>query len=210
MANNFTPVNSGQRQISLVEIDCRGDVYLLLSKITLRVSSRILSLVSDVFCVMFQSENFVEGQTLLETGSCRVPLPADDPKAMQAICLILHHRPAQITWDITVSVLEEIARLGDKYACSGALSLWGQFQMVRLIKEPVYNAEDNVSLLYVAYTLDLAIQFTEISRRMVFSKHKATYQNSYRDELLPCGILSKLAPIGAFTSAAIDFCTIHA
>ena len=198
MASTFTPVNSRQDQVSLVEIDPRGDVYFVLAKTTLRVSSKVLCLVSDVFCAMFLSENFVEGETLSKEGTCRVSLPTDDPKAMQAVCLILHHRPALIDWDITINVLEDIAILADKYACAAALSLWAHAQMASVMEEPIYHSDENCSLLYIAYTLDLAAHFTEISKRMVFAKHNVSCKHTHKNDLLPCGILSKPFPKVAF------------
>ena len=212
MASAFTPVNSRERlpnEVPLIEIDPKGDVYLKLCTTTLRVSSKVLCLASDVFSVMFESENFVEGETLSKKGTCHVPLPGDKSSAMQIACLILHHRTALITEDVTVNSLKDIAVIGDKYACTAALSPWVQVEMTRLLKKPFHYAQDNFDLLYIAHTLDLAADFTEITKRIVFSERKFYDRYSYETDLLPRGVLGEPAPESALSSAATQLNTTY-
>ena len=150
-----------------VLVDPEGDVYLACENFEIRVSSRVLSLASKVFNVMFQT-NFQEGLALEENETCSVPLPDDDSDAIHSVCLLLHHRHTEIIYQITPKFLLRTAILADKYACVSPLYYWADAKL-RMLSERFQNAAyKNLDLLLAAYYFDLPSHFKLISRHIVF------------------------------------------
>ena len=101
---------------TFTDVDPHDDVLLLLGpskNVSLRVSSKALSLASTVFAALF-SPRFSEGQPLSSSTEARnVPLPEDDLEAMTQICYAIHfYRTVPRT--ISMSLLEKLASLCDK------------------------------------------------------------------------------------------------
>ena len=187
----------------LVEIDPVGDVYLVLQTFKLRVSSKALSLASNVFAVMFQP-SFREGTTLAKNDTCDVPLPDDDEKSMHALCILFHHRhPDSITYEINAQFLHETAILVDKYACADAVYLWADFHLTKLGSRSSRPENEDAQLLHAAYGFNNCDQFKNITRRMVFSSSPWPLTSEFRvptwgldDEvqiLLPQGLLGSIS-----------------
>lgn len=120
--------NQSSSSPSSINVDPHGDVLLLLGpskNVFLRVSSKALSLASPVFAALF-SPRFSEGQPLSSSTEVRrVPLPEDDPEAMTQICYAIHFY-ATVPRTISMSLLEGIASLCDKYDLAVALAAWSE------------------------------------------------------------------------------------
>lgn len=116
--------------IPTVDIDPQGDVFLICGSITkkrLRVYSPVMSLASDMFKAMFKPQ-FQEGITLASTNTVEIPLPDDDPDAMESVCNVFHlrNKEAQImdngAGHMSARQLLTIAMLCDKYQCQVAVA----------------------------------------------------------------------------------------
>ena len=136
---------------SSTDVDPHGDVLLLLGpskNVSLRVSSKALTLASPVFAAMF-SPRFSEGQPLSSSTEVRsVPLPEDDPEAMTQICYAIHFY-ATVPRTISMSLLEDIASLCDKYDLTVALAAWSELWL----RDFVIKAEkedDWVRMMYIS------------------------------------------------------------
>jgi hypothetical protein len=93
----------------------------------LRVSSVFLAHASPVFKAML-GPHFSESNTLAASSGVEIPLPDDDPDAMEAICLALHMRNGDTPAIMTVHDLIEVLKLCDKYdvfvATRPVINLW--------------------------------------------------------------------------------------
>ena len=111
--------------INIVPVDAQGDVMLVV-KISdrrqhVQVSSKVLSLASDVFDRMFNSK-FREGLAHHDsTSPILIPLLEDDGDALVVVCNALHYRKEATTEDISMEVLIKIAVLCDKYNMGNSL-----------------------------------------------------------------------------------------
>ena len=157
-------------------VDPDGDVMLELSNITLRVSSKVLSLASPVFKAML-GPNFSEGIPT-ETGLRTIKLPDDNSALVHYLCCILHHRYNYLEVDVDISLFQGLTLLTDKYDCVKAVQHWGINCLRKLLKEgkchnfhlgdhPQYSR-----LLVPAVVFDDPEIFQEVTRLMIleFSK----------------------------------------
>lgn len=179
-------------------IDPNGDVVLVLEATELQVSSKVLSLASQVFKAMF-GPYFAEGHAISSNRPCRINLAEDDPNSMTTLCNILHHRTQSVPRKPGLLFIERLVVLIDKYNCSDSLKAWTQLWLMVLQTE----AEDPSAvgrLLYPAFICDDAHAFQKITKAMVMdvgskttSPPRAQYQiDSEIQALLPDGLLSKL------------------
>ena len=115
-------------------VDPAGDLNLLVgqegNQMSIRVSSKVLSLASPVFATMFGSR-YLEGHVLSKQARFSIPsfpLPDEDPEAMTWFCRAVHLQlNANERGMTTVDLSVRIAALCDKYDASTALSGWSQF-----------------------------------------------------------------------------------
>ncbi|USW55680.1 Putative SKP1/BTB/POZ domain superfamily protein [Septoria linicola] len=101
--------------MATVQIVTDSNVTLLCGtngELRLLVSSHALSMNSTVFKVMLGPQ-FLEGFPLAASAHVEIPLPEDDPKAMELLCQALHSR-ASVAELIEHALLLKIARLTDK------------------------------------------------------------------------------------------------
>lgn len=136
---------------SVMDVDPHGDVFLLLGpseSLSLRVSSKALSLASPVFAALF-SPRFSEGQPLSSSLEVRkVPLPEDDPDAMTQICYAIHfYRTVPRT--LPVPLLESVASLCDKYDLAIALAAWSELWL-RDWTVKAKGEDDWVTMMYIS------------------------------------------------------------
>ncbi|CAG8957478.1 hypothetical protein HYFRA_00011459 [Hymenoscyphus fraxineus] len=82
--------------------------------ITMLVSSRHLSLASNVFKAMLR-QNFQEGNELSLNGTVTINLPEDNPTAFEILMNIIHAKNRSIPKKVTLQMLTELAILVDKY-----------------------------------------------------------------------------------------------
>lgn len=190
------------------DTDPAGDVMLLVGpdKVSIRASSKVLSLASRVFTKMLDP-HFAEGQSLLEKGSLEksavspteVTLPEDDPEAMGLFCNTIHFK-AHATSDIAIPLLAKMATLSEKYDCSLALSSASEVWLSNL-KGTKEGESCFVKMLWFSYALGNHRAFWRISRemiRMCSYDELARQEHEMEDTRLPETI------IGKFTSSAIN------
>jgi hypothetical protein len=67
------------------------------------------------------SPKFNEGAQLSANNAVEIPLPDDDPKAMDTLCKVLHFQRESMTEQPSPTDLLTLARLADKYNCTGAI-----------------------------------------------------------------------------------------
>lgn len=163
------------------EIYRGGDTLLLCgpNRVKLLVHSIFLTNASEVFAAMLGS-NFREGQMPTNGGPREIPLPEDDPFAMQLICNVLHSRSEQLPETVSSKRLLALAYVADKYDLASTLkhatSCWmSSAQNVPVIKELW-------ELMTAAYILGIAEAFHKATAAIVL-KH----MGSFRKLDLPLG-----------------------
>lgn len=126
----------------------------------LRVSSVLLSHASPVFKAML-GPHFKEGSTLATSSSIEIPLPEDDPFAMEIICYVLHMRNWDAASEIDADLLLRIADHCDYYnvlvATRSAINLWLDDCL-----ETDMSCETGVELLSIAFKLKLWIPLSRL------------------------------------------------
>ena len=154
-----------------IKIDPAGDILLHVGSsefnVHLLVSSKVLSLASPVFATMLKPQ-FKEGNSLISGTSCEIPLPEDDPEAMTLLCNCLHFRVDQIPKNVGFPTLKALAIICDKYDSTRAISPWSTIWLQKW--ETSACEEGFEGLLFVAYALDCAEVFMEISKRAVLDQ----------------------------------------
>lgn len=96
----------------------------------IRVSSKLLTLVSPVFDVMLNG-NFREGHLKLSIDSPPyLNLPEDHPIAMLLMCRTLHHYAKTANKLIRFPEIANMAKLADKYGCASACRPWFRAQLL--------------------------------------------------------------------------------
>lgn len=139
---------SSAREPFRINADPNGDVNLVLSssviKVSLRASSKVLSLASPAFAALLSPRWYKVNDT---PAPHEVTLPEDDPIAMYWICQALHYRP-NLSTSLALPFVEKLAVLCDKYDLAVALKPWsGLF----LQGETFYNRSDEKKMLKVMH-----------------------------------------------------------
>lgn len=91
-----------------------------ISKLRIRVSSKVLMLASAYFRRMFSTQ-WREGQELNANGSVELEIPDTDPKAFLIILNIIHLRRRCVPQSVDLDTLTELAVLTDYFQCHDAL-----------------------------------------------------------------------------------------
>ena len=115
-------------------------------------------LASPVFAALF-SPRFLEGQPLSSSTEVRnLPLPEDDSEAMTQICYAIHFH-ATVPRTISMSLLEDIASLCDKYDLAVALAAWSELWLrdfvVKAEKEHEWVKMMYISALFASHWVGL-------------------------------------------------------
>ena len=153
-------------------IDPEGDVSLVVGTekeaITIKVSSRVLSLASSVFSAMLRP-HFSEGSQLMEEGSTEVELVEDDPDAMLWICKYLHHRlDIDVDDPIEPKFLEKVAIASDKYDVVGAIRGWARFFTSKLIADQIHESDRFLSqMIKMSYLFKDRDNFYKCTSRLL-------------------------------------------
>lgn len=153
-------------------IDEDGDLTLVVGETKHRIvaASKVLTLVSKVFKAML-SPNFKEGRELAAANGkgYDLELPDDDPEISIVLLNIIHYRPAFSPTEAAkqkrdLDVLRALILLADKYDCVEAIepvsSRW-----VAAVAQTRVPGDD--ALLIIAYLLNDAELFEQVSRRMI-------------------------------------------
>ena len=197
----------------IVKIDPAGDVLLEVGtdpKLSLLVSSKVLSVTSEVFRALF-NPHFEEGtklaaklvaldrygvhsQTFVLTLSrnsgetYKLRLEDDDPAAMQKLCCLLHNQSEaqQRVSGTKISEFVEFAIVCDKYMCTDAVKVATLAWLAEL--QPAAGVEELQKLLVSTYFLDEPEKFLQISKQLAMDSKDSflklpTEENLY--ELLP-------------------------
>lgn len=167
-------------------------------EIHMLVSSKHLMLASPVFKAMLQHNNFKEGDTLRSSGQVKVPLPDDDPTALNILLDIVHGRVRAVPRAVTLKTMTELSVLVDKYQMLEVVELYAEVWMNTLkTSVPMFFTADLLAWLSISWVFGLADIFKQISRiamrgstdlfgaheshlpipQPVFGKFQQSYQN---------------------------------
>ena len=150
-------------------IDPDGDLRFELDGVRLLVSSKALSLASDVFSRMLKSR-FKEGLANHQgPGQPSVSLPEDNPEIMKTICWQIHHCNDVMPERMDPSLLLTLAEHCDKYDCVGALKSRPTLMMMGFEKIKT-KQEDEQKLLVASYVFDRPASFSHSSFRIILSQ----------------------------------------
>ncbi|TLD37648.1 hypothetical protein E2P81_ATG04460 [Venturia nashicola] len=156
-----------------VDSDPDGDVILVVGtdepgKMSIKVSSKVLSISSKVFKAMF-SRNFKEGNELARSSTLyEVPLPDDDPDAMSTLCNILHHNTDDLSFPDDTDKLMEFVTVMDKYNCAKASKIY-VVPWIEKFHSP--SLSQMADLLWVSHNLRYNNSFRKFSSMLLHSDH---------------------------------------
>ena len=175
-------------------------------KVSIRASSKVLSLASPVFDKML-GPHFAEGQALLKKDSpeksaespTEIALPDDDPEAMVLFCDTIHFK-RHATPYIEFSLLAKMASLSEKYDCSLALSSGSEVWLSNL-KATKEGKSCFVKLLWISYAMGNDRAFARISREMI--RVCTPDELARQKQEMDCTSLSETI-IGELTSSTIN------
>ena len=159
--------HSLEESVKRVDVDADGDLILVLGVVQLKVSSKSLSLASNVFKAMFK-QGFTEGNAM-HTRSTNLPsikLPDDNVDAMTTICRMIHHNPDH-TSTISIDRIKDVAITADKYDSIMALSPWSALCMNTFREVGATILAKN--LLFPAFAFNDHFFFQDVTRQMVYS-----------------------------------------
>lgn len=156
-------------EASVIEIDPNGDTILELSglngKISLLVSSKVLTLASPVFSRMFNSR-FKESSSKSSTSEiATIPLPDDNAEIFLILCNSVHHRVDEVPRKLDLDCLQNLAITCDKYDCTNTLTPW--ISMWFHAWSGSHTEKDLTKLLFAAYVLDIPDAFSRYSWEML-------------------------------------------
>ncbi|KAH8892686.1 hypothetical protein GQ53DRAFT_862305 [Thozetella sp. PMI_491] len=170
-----------------VVIDGAGDLILEVGtkpQSRLQVSSKVLSTASRVFRAMF-NPSFKEGQALSQTNPAEIPLPEDDPAAMETLLKILHLQNTALP---TVNILSadgfrDFAVVCDKYDCNDAVSFVANSWLQEFVSNPgPYNEDSNLVLLGATSFLNNAPGFQDITRNLILNSSNSFLDRDIEDD----------------------------
>lgn len=127
----------------------------------LRVATKVLSLASPVFAVMFGPQ-WVEGQGLSTISPPSIRLKDDDPDAMHYMLAVLHYR-RDVNQELPLPLLKELALLCDKYDCSTALSPWAQIHLRKVHS----GRKLQFDVLWMSYVFGCAHTFWMVTKNIL-------------------------------------------
>lgn len=161
--------------MAAVDIDSVGDILLEVGKHRFRVSSNVLSLASPVFSAIFHSgfSEDIEPDVCVDNPKT-IPLPGDDPKAVEFFCRLVHLQLNTVPREPKVEELETLAVFCDKYQATESMlfccTLW--------VNQLALNATSQTlsRLLPIADLLDLPHCFAKVSNLLILQ-----HEGSFRD-----------------------------
>lgn len=182
-----------------------GDIILILPEKRLRVSSVILSNASPMMKAMLSPR--WEGKTARSAEDPKeIELPDDDTGTMTRLCRLLHHKrdvpEASVNSDTIkagVRELFDLVVLSDKYQCTTAIQLAGEYVLSDLCALPEsrgMTVELVLKLLGAAWMLENDRYFSLLTRRLVLDWTTCYSQliDHPAFEQVPEIVMSKCAP----------------
>lgn len=108
---------------------------------------------------------FKEGVQLQSSSRAEIPLPEDDPAAMEVICQIIHYQHASFPKRLEPEKILKIAIAVDKYDWCQALMLPAQYWL----NTALYHAglAERRILLHAAYLFQHKAMFRQVGQRMM-------------------------------------------
>jgi len=153
-----------------------GDtIFVLASKITIKVSSTLLSCASPGFAAMLNG-SFAEGQLSKTVDNpARVPIEDDDDESLVLLCNLLHfrHAEAKILQNLASTTSAEntvrLATIADRYDCVDGCGFIDGALLSRCARfaEDVLPFGSAANLAAAAYLLQQAWYFALFTRRLV-------------------------------------------
>ncbi|KAK7890677.1 hypothetical protein LTR67_007886 [Exophiala xenobiotica] len=170
----------GQKQDKNDEPSASGKVKCL------RVSSKILTITSPVFKAMLCGP-FLEGQLALSNVNPPVlPLPEDDPEAMELLTNVLHYQNITPREDLSLQLCE-LAVTGDKYHCNIAIRPFFRHQLLQMsAASPHLTPEQLAHLISASYILNDCEDFYYLTMAAITKytwNHESNCKND-KDSLL--------------------------
>jgi len=169
----YAETEMSEKEASVTDVDPNGDVLLELSgpqgETHLRVSSKVLSLSSMVFAKMLTSQ-FKEGLSSSSSSGTlhRTPLPDEDVEAFTLLCNVIHFRKDLVPRKPTVTCLENLAIICDKWDFTSAIAASSELWLQNWIRST--GNRDLSKLLFVAYVLDTPDAFSRISWEILIAQ----------------------------------------
>lgn len=187
--------------------DPNGDVILAVGPEDavkqIRVATKVLSLASPVFAVMFGPQ-WAEGQGLSTIDPPSVRLKEDDPDAMQCMLSVLHYRKI-VSTKVPLLLFKKVALLCDKYDCSVAMSSWAQDRLRKMVGGADYD------ILWLAYVFGCAHTFWKVTRDIMHDEvgTKISIHMQSADDIQGWGLLphSMLGEQHSRIAPYVDSCT---
>ncbi|KAI9732940.1 MAG: hypothetical protein M1818_007373 [Claussenomyces sp. TS43310] len=151
------------------DISSDGDIVLVVGpgNVRLKIHSQCLRCASKVFDAMF-GPHWSEGQGLSTESPREISLVDTDANALRTICLVIHHRNADVPQSLTPHEILQIAIEADKYDLTVALRYasiqWakprcnaGRVDMGYLLTAAFLFRDMD---MFVAHTLNLMLDYT--------------------------------------------------
>ncbi|CAG8978375.1 hypothetical protein HYALB_00010394, partial [Hymenoscyphus albidus] len=131
--------------------------------ITMLVSSRHLSLASNVFKAMLR-QNFQEGNELSLNGTVTINLPEDNPAAFEILMNIIHAKNRSIPKKVTLQMLAELAILVDKYRMHESTGFLADMWIAELEEDiPHKMCEDLMLWMAITYVFRHEEHFEDVT-----------------------------------------------
>ena len=153
-------------------LDDEGDIMLVVGRsepCRIRVSSKILSLASNVFKAMF-GPHYREGLSLRSAVNPTaepiiITLSEDDPTAMLSLCQLLHYQIDMVDPRPDVTTLLALATICDKYNCAGAIRYASHIWLNLLVDSAGVGGLNHI--LIASYLFDCAVMFTKVTSKLL-------------------------------------------
>ena len=162
----------------------------------IRVSSKVMTLVSPVFDTMLNG-NFRESQLQISSEEPPVlELPEDDAAAMLLLCQVLHHH-TNAGLHTEMSVIAAMSTVSDKYGCASALHNWYRAQMLRRggLSLPSTGARDLGLLIQASYNFgdrEFFYKSTKLAIQSISQKTLISELGAAMDHTVPLYLVNVL------------------
>lgn len=139
--------------------------------------------------------NFREGQLQTNSGPREIPLPEDDPFAMQIICNVAHSRSVPDT--MPSAHLIAIACAADKYDAVALLhfasSRWCSLAIERI--QRTFRLKDACNMMVAAYVLKDSQTFRKTTEEIIFQYNQSFRGiESFLGDIMPPDIIRMPSP----------------
>lgn len=173
--------------------------------VQMRVSSKHLALASPYFATLF-GPNFAEGQNLRSEGYVSISLvDDDDPDAMFILMNIIHGRHRQVSREVPLKTLSELAVLIDKRQMLESVEIYSDFWIQALEKDlpNVYHCKkDIMSWLFISWVFQKEDIFRDMTR-ITERECDDSVDDDVRYLPIPSFIIGKYLEMAAFSLISI-------